>query len=189
MRDPRATYLHLVNLARDQAGTPEGTTAAELAAAMKAKYGPEVVEATPEPMGSTKVAYSTAYEHDLAIRIGTFLGLGTFKVGYAREDGKGTRWRDQVKYEGPQDLTELAAGIYQDHRKRMAEILEYVAHGYAIGAFPLPPSERKSSDGPELTAAQLAALRAGARAGEANRHQRPVPESHRLTTTPTKLEG
>lgn len=189
MRSPRATYLHLISLARDQAGTPEGDTAATLAAAMKAKYGPEAVETPPEPDHQLRVSYTTEYERTLAVRIGTFLGLRTMRYGYAREDGKGTRWRDQVSLEGPRDLVELGAGLYADYRKRLAEVLDYMAAGYAHGAFPLPPSERKASDGPELTAAQLAAIRAGQAAGARDRYAPPIPEGRRLTTTTPKLEG
>ena len=188
-RDPRATYLHLANLARDQAGTPEGDTAAQLAAAMKAKYGPEAVETPPEPDHAKALAYTTEYERQLAVRIANFLGITPMRRGYAREDGKGTRWRSQVSMEGPRDLVELGAKLYADYRKRLADVLDYMAAGYAHGAFPMPPRERKSTDGPELTAAQLAAIRAGQSAGWADRYAPPIPEGRRLGVSQPKLEG
>jgi hypothetical protein len=187
-RDPRATYLHLIGLARDQAGTPEGDTAARLAEAMKAKYGPEAVETPPEPDHAEALAYSTEYERTLAVRIGAFLGLKTMKRGYARADGKGTRWRSQVSLEGPRDLVELGAELYTDYRKRLAELLDYVAAGYAFGAFPIPPAERQAGDAKPLTAAQLAAIRAGQAAGARDRYAPPIPEGRRLTTTTPRLE-
>ncbi len=188
-RDPRQTYLHLMNLARDQAGTPEGETAARAAEALKGKYGPGVVLAEEEPVYKHRVPYNNEPERILAVKIGGFLGIECMKYGTKRTDGKGVRWDSAVGYEGPREVVLLAAKLYQDYRRKLAEVLEYTTAGYASAAFPMPPSERKAGQGHTYTAAQLAAIRAGIAAGDRDRYTAPVPEGRRLTSTTPKLEG
>lgn len=185
-RDPRVTYAHLVNLARDQAGTPEGDTAAKLAEELKHKYGPGVAVAEAEPDYKQRVAYNTENERALAVKIGSFLGLESMRYGNPRSDGKGIRWLSIVSFEGPRALVLIAVKLYQEYRGKLAEVLEYTTAGYVAAAFPMPPSERKAGDGHTYTRAQLAAIRAGIAAGNRDRYQAPIPDDRRLTSTTTK---
>lgn len=177
-RDPRATYAHLINLSNDSGATDsERATARELARQLEERYGPEAVSAEAEPSADVAVSYGHPLEHDLAVRVGRFLGLATLKTGYRRADGKGTRWRDRVTYRGPAGVVAIAVATYTRHRKRLADLLEYTAHGYMLGAFPLPPSERDAggNNDSEPPAWLTDALLQGHRAGRTNRDRAPAP--------------
>lgn len=188
-RDPRQTYLHLMNLARDQAGTPEGETAAKLAEELKHKYGPGVAVAQDEPVYKQRVPFNSENERILAVEIGAYLGIESMKYGESRADGKGVRWLSIVSYEGPRDLVLIAVKLYQEYRRKLAEVLALTARGYAAAAFPVPQTERPEGAPRNYTAAQLAAIRGGMSAGNLDRHRAPVPEGRRLTSTTPKLEG
>lgn len=174
-RDPRATYLHIRALA-DDPRTPaaERANAQAAAARLEARYGPDAVEA-PAAEGAEVVTFANAADHDLAVRIAAFYGLDTFRKGYARGDGKGTRWRDQVEIRGPADLVELAAASYRRHRAILAEILRYTAGGYTCGAFPMPPSERAENPD-ELPDHLVDAFHAASRAGQSLRDRRALTD-------------
>lgn len=160
-RDLRARYLALVALAEDQAGSPEGETAARLAAAMLERFPTLQVPEAPE----ARQVIATRHGPDRVLlgRVAAFLGLETFRVGRRRQDGKGTRWREGLELRGAPELLELAAELYQAHRVHLDELLDWTAIGYAQGAFPVEVLEdaevRQVPDA--AIAAALAALEAG----------------------------
>ena len=83
MTDPRQTYAHLSTLARDQAGTPEGETAARIAEKMRDRYGPDV-ETSAEELATVRLSFSNAYEKTILGRVALYLGLMAYTVGRRR---------------------------------------------------------------------------------------------------------
>lgn len=184
MTDLRARYAKLIALAEDQADTPEGETAARMAAAMLERF-PEL-QIPEAPPAKRVIATRHVYDQTLLTRIATFLACKAYQVGRGRSDGKGVRWREGLQIEGPPELIELVADFYQEHRKRLDDVLKWTAVGYAVGAFPRLDQE-DTGDAQVLTPEQLEAARAGLAAGKRNQAHAPVPESRRLTDARPKL--
>lgn len=162
----RSRYAALRALAEDQAGTPEGDTAARLADRLLERC-PDL-DATPVEIGSRTLAARHEFDSELLGSVAAFLGLEAFRIGRRRADGKGTRWRAALELRGPPVLLDLAADLYQAHRDRLDELLIWTARGYAAGAFPVepvaPPSGREAAPlAPELADAAAAGLAAGGR--------------------------
>ncbi len=164
MRDPRETYRAILALAEDPR-TPELERQAARAAAarLEARYGPDAIPEIEAPQATRVLAYVHQLERQLAIRVADFHGLEANRTGYARDDGKGTRWRDSVTISGPADLVELAAEAYGRHRATLAELLIFTTAGYADGAFPRGPDTGADPEpvSDHLVGAYLAANRGG----------------------------
>lgn len=186
----RRRYAALSALAHDQVGTPEGDSAARAAAALLSAYGSEALTQGLDSAGQVELVKRTiAWRHEgdrsLGIMIATFLGLDPKRNGYAREDRPGeTRWRNQTDATGPVELVELWVQLYEEHRARMAEIMEWAGLGYAMGAFPQPPSEDgdEDEDRPPMDPAHVQAAMAAQELGRRHQATVPIPESRRLTT-------
>jgi hypothetical protein len=177
-RDPRETYRAILALAEDPR-TPEHERANARAAAerLEARYGPDALPGREAPEATRILAYVHQLERHLAARVARFHGLEPRRTGYARDDGKGTRWRDSITITGPADLVELAAEAYARHRATLAELLEFTTAGYVDGAFPLPPTDTDTDTTP-VADHLVDAYRAASRAGDAHQDRRA------LTTTP-----
>lgn len=177
MRDPRETYRAILAMAEDP-WTPELERQAARAAAarLEARYGPDAILEIEAPEATRVLAYVHQLERHLAVRVANFHGLEAQRTGYARDDGKGTRWRDSITITGPADLVELAAEAYGRHRATLAELLEFTTAGYVDGAFPLPPTDG-ADDGAELPDRHLvAAYLAAERAGDAHQDRRALTD-------------
>lgn len=162
----RHRYAALRALAEDQAGTPEGDTAARMAARLLERCPDlEVPEAE---AASRTLATRHDFDRELLGHVAAFLGLEAYRIGRRRPDGKGTRWREGLELRGAPVLLDLAAELYQAHRERLDELLTWTARGYAAGAFPVeapapadgPPAAPLA---PELASAAMAGLAAGDR--------------------------
>jgi len=182
MTDLHARYSKLLALAQDQDGTPEGETAARMAAAMLERF-PELMVPEAKPV-QLVIATRHSYDAHLLTRIAAFMGIEAYRIGRKRPGGKGVRWREGLQVEGPAGVLELINTFYQAHRARMDVLIKWTALGYAVGAFPVDQADR-ANDGPGLTPEQLEAAQAGLAAGERNRDT--IPEARRLA--PRALEG
>lgn len=136
--NPKQTYQRIRDLADDERA-PETERAAARAALgrIAARYGDAATE-PPAPESTAVLVFTNGHERTMAITVALFYGLDPLRTGYKRPDGKGTRWRDQVTVTGPADLVDLAVAAYARQRGPLAELLEVTAHGYILGAFPVP---------------------------------------------------
>lgn len=182
---PRDRLAKLQAVARDQAGTPEGASAARLAARYLERF--HELEASTAPPVERVVATRHRFDSILLTRVAAFLEVRAFRVGRKRPDGKGVRWREGLELRGPADLVELAVETYQDHRDRLDQVLEWAAVGYLEGAIPLErPVDAPEGEEPpaELLAVALGAMAAGA----GSRPSETVPEARRLAAAAPQLE-
>lgn len=166
-------YRALCALAEDQAGTPEGDTAAAMAAAMLARC-PDL-ELRAEPPEARIFACRHEPDRVLLGRVAAFVGVDAYRIGRKRGDGKGTRWREGLELGGPAQLLDLAGDLYEIHRARVDELIRWTVIGYAAGAMPIEqdrsqtPGDRKADPvAPDLLDAALAGLKHG-RGAQASR--------------------
>lgn len=187
--DLRSRWAKLDALARDQADTPEGAQARKLADRILEAF-PELGADTPDV--TRRLAWKDRHDRNLLGRVLESLGLQDVKrTGYRRKEaGKGVRWRDSYDVTGPPELLDLAAELYEEHRRHLAQLLTWTGIGYAQGAFPLE-AKGGGTDPSELDPDVLAAARAAMAAGDARRRPEPDPdpEPRRLTAGPRSLEA
>lgn len=174
MTDPKQTYMRLSSLARDQAGTPEGETAARIAEKMRDRYGPDV-ETSAEELATVRLSFSNTYEKTILGRVALYLGLTAYTVGRRRTDGKGMRYLDVLDLEGPASIVQLAKPLYDQYKEKASRYLELSLGGWLFGALPLPPPpDLDSRPVPEISPEDLEIALAGQRAGSQNQYRKQI---------------
>ena len=127
--DLKNKYRNLQALAEDQAGTPEGELAAEMAARLLEKY-PELELDAEEKLVRIEYKWAQEYERQLLLRLVLFWDLG---IAFPRH-----KQRKRLVLEGPESIMPLITMQYKAHRRRLKSMLETVYVNYLAGAVPIP---------------------------------------------------
>lgn len=146
------------------ASDSERETARAVMARFVERYGTEVEIPEEEEIIERSVTYIGEREQNLAHHCGIFMELKVLMVGKTVR-GKFKHDGYTYIYKGYSSSVESAVALYEHHRERLRRLLLAVENGYCYGAMPLKPGTA-TGEGPKLTEAEIAALRAGLRAGK-----------------------
>lgn len=172
-------YFSLLRLAKDQAGKPEGETAADIANRMREKYGESLEHLTADDLDlqTDGVRWTHNWERETLISIAHWLGYEATK----RRQGSRGPWRKVIYVTAPAAILEEWKEAFKAHRGRIERIQSMAICGYLMGAFPSSIGGERDDDEetetPQWTAEEIAMMREAMRLGRKNRTRKSLNPS------------